>query len=130
MPMPVYDFKGYYLKKMKCVNAINYDNTYISIKVDGKLINRIYTMIIEIRTDFDPKEESSFVFETVFKINDIVWYNKLSEREQKMVLSSVAFPFIRERIYVITTDIKPGLLIPMLDLKTFDVTKEIRVVKN
>ena len=130
MPMPVYDFNGYYLKRMTCVNDINYNNTYISIKVDGKMTRNIYTMTITIKTDFDLENESSFIFEAIFKINDLDWYNHLSEREQMMVLSSVAFPFIRERVYVMTTDLKPGLLIPMLDLKSFDVTKEIRLVKK
>ena len=130
MPMPVYDFNGYYLKRMTCVNDINYNNTYISIKVDGKMTRNIYTMTITIKTDFDLENESSFIFEAIFKINDLDWYNHLSEREQMMVLSSVAFPFIRERVYVMTTYLKPGLLIPMLDLKSFDVTKEIRLVKK
>ena len=130
MPMPVYDFNGYYLKRMTYVNDINYNNTYISIKVDGKMTRNIYTMTITIKTDFDLENESSFIFEAIFKINDLDWYNHLSEREQMMVLSSVAFPFIRERVYVMTTDLKPGLLIPMLDLKSFDVTKEIRLVKK
>ena len=82
MPMPVYDFNGYYLKRMTCVNDINYNNTYISIKVDGKMTRNIYTMTITIKTDFDLENESSFIFEAIFKINDLDWYNHLSEREQ------------------------------------------------
>ena len=130
MQMPVYSFRGYSLKEVVIKNDSNHNNTYITINVSGEMINNVYVMNIIVKSDFDSKEESYFKFESLFQINDMNWYNTLNEKELKMVFSSVVFPFVRERIYVMTTDLNPGLLIPMLDLKSFDVTKEIRLVRK
>ena len=43
---------------------------------------------------------------------------------------SVAFPFIREKILSITTDTRPGLLIPILDIRNVDFSKELTLSKK
>ena len=88
-----------------------------------------YSILVKIGTDFD-KTEDYFIFEAAFAIKDKNWFLKLSESEKKYIFLNVVFPFIREKVFSITLDINQGLLIPVIDLKEFDLSKEIKFVKN
>lgn len=71
-----------------------------------------------------------FIFENAFSINDKDWFESIDSNIKKVNFFSIAFPFIREKIFSITTDINPGLFILVLDVRQFDLSKEIKIVKN
>lgn len=132
MGKAVYDFLGYGLTEINYKNTHSKDNTYISICViNDKFddIRKIYSFSVKITTDYDEKE-SWFIFETAFIINDISWFNSYSDNEKKSIFFSIVFPFIREKILSITSDIQTGLFIPIIDMKSIDLSKEFRLIKK
>lgn len=131
MSQAMFDFLGFKLTGVKYINTGEKDNTYISIDIlDEEYTNdNIYSILVKIGTDFD-KTEDYFIFEAAFAIKDKNWFLKLSESEKKYIFLNVVFPFIREKVFSITSDINQGLLIPVIDLKEFDLSKEIKLVKN
>lgn len=127
---PVYDYLGYRLVEVKYQNKKQMDNTYVNISMYGdELKNDIYSFYIKITTDFDSNEDY-FIFEAAFNVNDKSWFEKLDENTRKAVFFGIVFPYVREKIFSITTDLTPGLFIPVLDLRQFDLSKEIRLIKN
>ena len=125
----VYNFLGYRLLEANYY-SLEGNNTTITIRINGKLEDSIYVIEVIVETDFSSRQNSTFKFEAAFKVNDMEWYEKLSDSERKMVFSSIVFPFVREKIFSISSDIKPGLLIPMLDLKNIDASKEIKLTRR
>lgn len=128
MAQPVYSFLGYKLLEVNYKNNLQHSNTYISISCSGKLVDKdLYILNVKVCADFIPDEESSFLFESAFRINDKEWFNELDDKPLQSILFSVVFPFIREKIFTITSDINQGLFIPTLDLKSIDVSKGIKL---
>lgn len=132
MLKPVYDFLGYSLTEAKYVNLGEKENSFISISIlndNFNADNNQYNIAIRIATDFDEKE-SYFVFQAGFMINDLKWFKALDENDKKTIFFSIVFPFVREKILSITSDTNPGLFIPVIDLRTIDFEKEIRLIKQ
>ncbi len=132
MLSPVYDFLGYSLTEAKYVNFGEKENSYISINFlndNFNADNNQYNITIRIATDLDEKE-SYFIFQAGFMINDLKWFNDLKENDKMTIFFSIAFPFIREKILSITSDTNPGLFIPVIDLRTINFEKEIRLIKQ
>lgn len=128
----VYDFLGYTLTKAEYINSYNKKNTYISICMPKDYFNKDdsqYSLVIRIATDFDEKE-SQFIFQAGFRINDKQWFMKLTAQEKKSIFFSAVFPFVREKIFTITSDTHPGLLIPIIDMRTIDFDKELRLIRK
>lgn len=127
----VYDFLGYTLTEAKYVNNYKKDNSYISIEIIGENFsqeNKQYSMAIRVASDFD-EVESYFVFQAGFMVNDIEWFNDLEKNAQKSIFFSAVFPFIREKLFAITSNTNLGLLIPVIDMRGVDLEKELRLVK-
>lgn len=132
MLKPVYDFLGYSLTEAKYINFGEKENSYISINFlndNFNTDNNQYNIAIRIATDFDD-DESYFIFQAGFMINDLEWFNKLEEANKKNIFFSIVFPFVRDKILSITSDTNPGLFIPVLDLRTIDFEKELRLIKQ
>ncbi len=131
MLQPVYDFLGYCLNEIKYVNSQK-ENTYIGISIPRDFYNdemKQYSLIIRVTTDCS-EEESYFIFQAIFKINDYKWFSGLEANEKRAVFFSFVFPFIREKILSITSDSNPGLFIPTLDVRTINFEKELKLVKS
>lgn len=131
MSHAIYDFLGYKIVEINYSNKNQKDNTYVSMSIIGEKYSedKIYSFVVKIGTDYDNKEDS-FVFEAAFKINDQEWFDKASDNEKKINFFSIVFPFIREKIFSITSDLNLGLFIPVLDVRNFDLSKEIRLIKS
>ena len=65
------------------------------------------------------------MFSAGFKINDEKWFNELEENARNAMFFSVVFPFVREKINMICDDSRGGFMIPIIDLKTFNISKEV-----
>lgn len=130
MYQPVYDFLGFSLNEIKYINKFK-ENTYIGISiVKDEIIEKLsqYSLLIKITSDF-AEEESSFLFQGFFKVNDFKWFKSLDENNRKSIFFAIIFPFIREKIFSITSDTKHGLFIPTLNIKDISFEKEIKLTR-
>mgnify|MGYP004661232859 FL=1 len=130
MYQPVYDFLGFSLNEIKYINKFK-ENTYIGISVvKDEIIEKLsqYSLLIKITSDF-AEEESSFLFQGFFKVNDFKWFKSLEENNRKSIFFAIVFPFIREKIFSITSDTKQGLFIPTLNIKDISFEKEIKLTR-
>lgn len=128
---PVYDFLGYSINEVKFFNN-HKDSTYIGISIPNDVYNKDnkqYSQFIRITTDFAEKE-SEFLFQAVFQINDLEWFNKLEINLRKSIFFGIAFPFVREKVFSITSDSNPGLFIPTLNVRDINFENEIRLIKS
>ena len=86
------------------------------------------TQIYEILSEFSLKfgeEESVFLFSAGFKINDLEWLEIMAEQTVVNELFRIAYPFFVAKIHDITTDFRPGFIIPIVDLAKIDFTKKV-----
>ena len=86
MYQPVYDFLGFSLNEIKYINKFK-ENTYIGISiVKDEIIEKLsqYSLLIKITSDF-AEEESSFLFQGFFKVNDFKWFKSLDENNRKSI---------------------------------------------
>ena len=128
MSLPVYNFLGYKTVNIDYKNNGEDSNNFVAISCSGKMSeNDMYLLDINVSADFIKDNVSKFCFESAFKINDMEWFNKLTEQQKQSVFFSIVFPFIREKLFAITSDVRQGLFIPTLDLKTMDVSKGIKL---
>ena len=130
MLQPAYSFLGYNTTEIRYINN-HKGNTYVGISIlDDSYIEatRQYTLMIRLTSDF-AEEESSFIFQAVYQINDLKWYNELDKNLRKSIFFGMAFPFIREKVFAITSDSNPGLFIPTLNVKDINFDNELRLVR-
>ena len=62
-------------------------------------------------------------------MNDFKWFKSLDENNRKSIFFAIVFPFIREKIFSITSDTKQGLFIPTLNIKDISFEKEIKLTR-
>ena len=122
-----YNFKGFKLLKanlshLKELPVSSF--TLFAQKGNYNEKHHIYELLIEVSYSFGD-EMNVFLFSTGFIIEDLQWLEIMADQTVVNELFGVAFPFIRERIYNFTSDIRPGFLMPTVDLKNFDITKKV-----
>lgn len=130
---PVYQFLGF-----KTIESHFFRNTDKKIKKFSVQVlnseyqkeNKIYNIYIIIKLEFGDCKESSFIFIAGYKINNEQWMNELDENTINSLFFSVVFPFIREKINCLCDDTRGGLIIPIIDLRGIDVTKEVVFTAN
>lgn len=130
MVQPLYSFLGYGINEIKYINEYK-ENTYICISIPKDSFNeenKKYSLFIRVSTDF-AQEESYFIFQSAFQINDIEWFKKNDDNLRKSIFFSLVFPFIREKIFSITSDSNVGLFIPTIDVRNIDFSKELRLIR-
>lgn len=122
-----YDFRGYRLLKAslsrikdKPVNSF----TLFCQKGAYSEETNIYEIITEVTVTFGD-ETNILVFSAGFKINDLEWLEVMAEQTVVNELLGVAFPFIRAKVFEFTADFRPGFMMPIIDVKKFDLTKKI-----
>ena len=122
-----FDFRGFRLLKAnltrvkdKPVNAF----TLFSQKGVYNEENKIYELITEVTVTFGD-EVNVFVFSSGFKINDIEWLEVMAEQTIISEFFSVVYPFIREKVFAFTSDFRPGFMMPVIEVKRFDLSKKV-----
>lgn len=131
MVQPVYNFLGYSINEIKITNE-HKENTYVGISIPHDYFDaktKMYSIFIRISTDFSD-DESYIIFQGGFQINDLKWYDSLEENIRKSIFFAILFPFVREKVYSITSDSNPGLFIPTINVKEIDFSKELRLIKT
>ena len=122
-----FDFRGYRLLKATLTRIKDKPIASFSLYSQKGVYNeenKIFEMITEVTINFG-EENNIFVFSSGYKINDLQWYEVMAEQTIVNELFKVVFPFIREKICSFTSDFRPGIMLPVFDLDSFDVTKKI-----
>ena len=126
--IPVYEFLGFNILKIDFLRVdediINKFSIHMN-KSDYDSEEKIFSCLIKVKLYFNNDNESLFMFSAGFKINDEKWFNELEENARNAMFFSVVFPFVREKINMICDDSRGGFMIPIIDLKTFDISKEV-----
>jgi hypothetical protein len=125
---PVYDIIGY-----KLINAsFHRDNDslieYFKVTIPQINFNqktRVYELDIDFEMKFVNCNKSLFVFKAAYIINDLEWMLSLTENQVKGVFLSGVFPYIRTQIHRFTDDLRGNINIPVIDLRTADLSKSI-----
>lgn len=125
----VCDFIGYHLKK--CDYSRDLGSRGLK-KVEIKILN-LSTMIekrtcrfeIHVLVTFLNDETSTFIYSSLFRINDLEWYMKEVENTKQGLtqLFCVVFPYIRESISAITNDSIGSITLPTANVIGLDVNK-------
>ena len=125
--MSKYDFRGYRLLKSnysRLKDAAVTSFTLLSQKGVYSAENQIFEIISEITVTFGD-ELNVFVFSAGFKINDSEWLEVMAEQTVVNELFRCVFPFFREKVFNFTSDFRPGILLPVINLTDIDVTKKV-----
>lgn len=122
-----YEFRGFRLLKADFNKIKDGGLKSFSISARKQIYdqkNQIFEIISEISITFGD-EISKFMFSSGYRILDLDWLEVMAEATVVNELFSVCFPFLREKIFQITSDFRPGFLIPTFDFKQFDFTKTV-----
>ena len=124
-----FSFLTYSLTKINYSNT-NQNNTYFTIDLNDSFNSEdnVYVLNIRIGCDFS-KDESEFIFQSKFKIINLEWFNNISQNDKRGTFLNIVFPFIREKLLLITTDDEFGLFIPVINFSNLDFSKQIRFNK-
>jgi len=120
---PVYEFTNFRLTDVVYSREENDSPSKTEIKAKitnekGKYI--VLTSIVAIT--FTGRKVSELKFTSSYMINDEKWADDLGATRLTSVLFSAVFPFIREKIFNITSDSRTPILLPVIDLKNVDIS--------
>ncbi len=72
---------------------------------------------------FGDQQESTFIFNAGFQINDRNWYQGIQKKQIDALFFSVVFPYIREKIHSLSNDYRGSVNIPTIDLRQADLSE-------
>ena len=122
-----YEFRGYRILKIDYLRLKDQPMSSFTIGVKKNLWDPktgIYELVSELELYFG-EEKSVVVFSIGYKIIDIEWLELMAEQTIVNELFRTGFPYVSQKIQTITSDFRPGIILPVLDLKKFDFTKKI-----
>ena len=125
--MTTYDFRGFRLLKANYSRIKDKPFNSFSLYVQKGIYSeetKIYEIIAEVTMTFGD-ETNAFAFSAGYKINDTEWLEVMAEQTILNELFRVVFPFLREKLFAYTSDFRPGIMLPIINLNDFDVTKKI-----
>ena len=130
---PVYFFLGFKLLEGNFVRFNDKPMKSFGIKILDSIFDTessIHVMTTQFSMNFDEEEESSFIFNSAYQINDIEWYQKLKKEQVDALFFSVVFPYIREKIHALTNDNRGSVDIPIIDLRHADLSEGATFTKE
>lgn len=124
---PVYSFLGYRLLQAMYIRTNDNPLETFGVKImDSKLKeNNIHLITVQFNMKFQGCEDSIFIFNAGFKINDHKWYTDMGNLRIDALFFSVLFPFIREKIFSLSSDYRKYIDIPILDLRNVNLSEGI-----
>jgi len=130
--IPVYDFLGYRILDIKMQRKSVEEIDYFRVRVQNPLFSgNIFTFQVVASLKFPTDDESSLLFDSGFRINDLKWKKEIGNDDQLMsIFFSAVFPFIREKIFALTDDNRHPVIIPILDLRCANLTKGIEFTRK
>lgn len=125
----VCDFVGYHLKKCSYIRDIKSRGLKkIEIKLSNLVtidVNKACRFEIQVSIIFLDDNKSTFVYSSLFKINDFEWYKQqvLNVKQGLTQLFCVVYPYIRQSISSITNDSIGSVILPTVNVIGLDVNK-------
>ncbi len=130
--LPVYSFLGYRLLEVKYNRILDGDMESFTLSILDFTLSEdsIYVITFSLKLKFENNEESEFIFNAGFEINDTNWYESINENQIQSIFIATVFPYIRQKVNVLTDDYRGGVVIPIIDLKNKDISNGITYTKN
>jgi preprotein translocase subunit SecB len=128
-------FIGYKTDEINLLPLSVRSYSQLELKIDSSDFikeSNIYQITIVVKFG-SPKEDkySSLKFLAGFKMDDDHWKTELKQNDDfESICFSIAFPFIREKVFAITNDSFNGLMIPTIDLRMFNLRKGIKLMET
>jgi len=122
-----YEFRGFRLLKADYIRLKDLPISSFSIggrKNQWDEKNGIYEIVTELELHFGD-EKSLFAFSAGFKIVDLEWIELMAEQTVVNDLFRTFYPYLAAKVQAITSDFRPGFVLPTFDMKKFDFTKKI-----
>lgn len=129
--LPPFIFLGYHLQQiiMKRIGKEEVEEIKLSItsaKYDKE--KRIYSIVINTQVDFTESKNSLIEVLGGFKINDEeVLHNTDSIHS---IFAATLYPYIRTALQTITTDDRPAIVLPTIDLRNLNLSNGISLKPN
>lgn len=129
--LPAFNFLGYNIQQivLKRLGSEEIDEIKINItstKYDDK--QKIYSLVMNLIIDFTNSKNSSIEILGGFKINDESILN--NKDAINSIFAASLFPYIRTTLQLITSDDRPNVMIPTLDLRYLNLTNGISIKPN
>lgn len=128
-----YQFLGYKLLQASYNRDLDTPIEKFSLKMEKTEYleqEQIYNCLILVNIQFKDCKPSSFMFLTGYKILNTDAFFNLDGLNQKSLLFSIAFPFIREKVNNICNDSRDGFIMPILDLRNVNIEEGITFINN
>ena len=122
-----YEFRGFKLLKANLSHTKESplsSFTIVAQKANYFEDSHIYELFSEITFNYGD-EANACLFSIGFMINDLEWLEVMAEQTVVNELHKIAFPFLRSKVFEYTTDLRHGVLLPVIDFSNIDVTKKI-----
>lgn len=131
LKLPAFNFLGYNIQQinLKRLGDEEVEEIKISItstKYDDK--HKIYSLVMNLIMDFTNSKNSEIEILGGFKINDETILNNRDEINS--IFAASLFPYIRTTLQFITSDDRPNIMIPTLDLRYLNLTNGISIKPN
>ncbi|MDY0278625.1 MAG: hypothetical protein RBQ97_11140 [Acholeplasma sp.] len=119
---PVYEFMNFVLTDISY--SRNNNDIPLTTEIKANVTNKnknIFTLTSFVIITFSKDETSSLAFKSSYMINDLSWAGDIGEEGLTAVLFSAVYPFIREKIYNLTSDSRTPIMLPVIDLKNSNI---------
>lgn len=126
--IPAYFFLGFRLLEANYKRTGEGPLKSFGIKIiDSNYVkkDKIHILTTQFSMFFDEDEESTFIFNSGYHINNTNWYGELEKDQIDSLFFSVVFPYIRQKVYSLTDDIRGNVDIPIIDLRQVDLSEGI-----
>ena len=124
---PVYDFLNFRLVKVSYSRTE--DDLPLITEINATITAKdklIFTLETNVLITFSTGDTSSLVFTSVYRINDLNWEGNLTEEQLTSILFSAVFPFIREKIFNLTSDSRTPIMLPVIDLRNSNIKSGVK----
>ena len=131
--LPVYFFLGFRLLEGNIKRTGDDKLKSFAVKILESIFTEessLHVITIQFSMTFENNDESTFIFNSGYGINDMEWYGQLKKEQIDALFFSVMFPYVREKIYSLTNDYRGSVDIPIIDLRHADLTKGATFHKN
>ncbi|MDY0278745.1 MAG: hypothetical protein RBQ97_11750 [Acholeplasma sp.] len=129
--LPAFNFLGYNIQQIILKRLGNEQIEEIKIAITSAKYDenhKIYSLVINLNIDFTNSKNSLIEILGGFKIND----ESILDNQDAInsIFAASLFPYIRTTLQLITSDDRPNIVIPTLDLRYLNLTNGISIKPN
>lgn len=129
--LPAFNFLGYNIQQIKLKRIGNENVEEIKINITSAKydeLKKIYSLVLTLSIDFNDSKGSLIEILGGFKVND---ENILNNRDAiNSIFSASIYPYLRTVFQNITSDDRPSLMLPTLDLRNVDLRNGVSLKPN